>query len=232
MGPLPYLDIHTHRLPEVENVISVRNLSKGDILSVDRFDSFVSAGIHPWWTEDLSPDETSELQAKIVQLIEGKKLWALGETGLDRLYPETLDLQTQLLDWHIDLSEKHSLPLIIHSVRAGSDLLGIIKAKRPSQPWIFHDFRGNEELVRKLLDLHPQCFFSFGISVDNSQAIRDLLRIIPIGQIFFETDNQRHLDIHEIFLRASEKMGVELDYLKSQVWMNFKKIMPGFSLSS
>lgn len=232
MSSLPYLDIHTHQSHSDQDVITVRSLSKDDVLSSQHFDSFVTAGIHPWWTEDITEKELLELKNRIVQFIEEKKLWAVGETGFDRLYPETLELQKSLLEWHIELSEKYSLPLIIHSVRAGSDLLEIIKARRPKQPWIFHDFRGNEELVRKLLDLHPHCFFSFGISVDNSQAIRDLLRAIPIGHIFLETDNQKHLDIHEIYLRASEKMGIELDFLKSQVWINFKKIMPGFSLTS
>jgi len=218
-------------LIEDSNIISVRSLSRNEVLSASQFDSFVSAGIHPWWTEEITTDEVLELKERIQKLVEERKLWAVGETGLDRLYPETLELQKDLFKWHLELSEVHQLPLIIHSVRAGSDLLEIIKGQRPKSPWIFHDFRGNEELVRKLLDLHPHCYFSFGISVDNSQAIRDLLRTIPIGHIFFETDNQKHLDIHEIFLRASEKMGVELDFLKSQVWINFKKIMPGFSLT-
>lgn len=231
MNSLPYLDIHTHRSLETQDVISVRSLSKEEIHSENRFDSFVTAGIHPWWTEEISEAEVEIMKGSIVKLISDHKLWAIGETGLDRLYPETLELQKDLFNWHLELSENHSLPLIIHSVRAGSDLLEIIKARRPKSPWIFHDFRGNEELVRKLLDLHPHCYFSFGISVDNSQAIRDLLRVIPMGHIFFETDNQKHLDIHEIYLRASEKMGVELDFLKSQVWINFKKIMPGFSLT-
>ena len=231
MSALPYLDIHTHRSPQAEDVIAIRSLSKNEILSLDQFDSFITAGIHPWWTEESQEEEIQVLKKKIVDLIQKKKVWAIGETGLDRLYPETLDLQKDLLHWHLELSEEYSLPLIIHSVRAGSDLLEIIKARRPKSPWIFHDFRGSDELVRKLLDLHPHCYFSFGISVDNSQAIRDLLRAIPIGHVFFETDNQKHLDIHEIFLRASEKMGVELDFLKSQVWINFKKIMPGFSLT-
>lgn len=231
MTTLPYLDIHTHHSQSLHDVISVRSLSKQDIISQDSFDSFVTAGIHPWWTEELGEEELASLKQKITQLTKAQKVWAIGETGLDRLYPETLELQKELLEWHLELSEEFSLPLIIHSVRAGSDLLEIIKSRRPKSPWIFHDFRGNEDLVRKLLDLHPHCFFSFGISVDNSQAIRDLLRVIPIGHIFFETDNQKHLDIHEIYLRASEKMGVELDFLKSQVWINFKKIMPGFGLT-
>ena len=92
--------------------------------------------------------------------------------------------------------------------------------------WIFHDFRGNEELMKSLLQLHPNCFFSFGLSLDNSPQIRELLPSVPLENLFLETDNQKHLDIHDIYIRAADQLKVDVDFLKSQIWHNFKKLCP------
>lgn len=204
--------------------MGVASLSVEEILQKATPLSFTTAGIHPWWLEDFSDSEIQNLRKMIEELLLANKLWGIGETGLDRAYPEFLDQQRELFNWHLELSEKFHLPLIIHSVRSGSDFLQILKERRPSSPWIFHDFRGNETLMRDLLRLHPDCYFSFGLSVDNSQAVRELLPLVPLERLFLETDEQRHLDIHEIFLRASHFLGVESDFLKSQIWLNFKRI--------
>lgn len=223
MESLPYLDIHTHRRKFLENSVNVECLSMDEI-HLEKKSAYMTAGVHPWWLEDFTASEIEIICDKVEELAKRKLLWAVGETGIDRMYPETLDRQKELFLWHMRLSEEHALPLVIHNVRSGSDFLEIIKNERPTRPWIFHDFRGNEELLTRLLQLHPQCYFSFGLSIDNSQAIRELLPSVPLSNLFLETDDQKHLDIHDIYLRASEKMGVDLEFLKSQIWMNFRKL--------
>ncbi len=226
MEALAYLDIHTHLRTEHESSISVASLSVQEIRLEATAHEFSSAGIHPWWLEDVPSEEIEELKIHIENMASAGRLWGIGETGFDRSYPEFLEQQKELFEWHYNLSETLKLPLIIHNVRSGSDFLEVLKKKNPIMPWIFHDFRGNEELVKSLLLLHPKCFFSFGISLDNSPTIRELLPLIPLENIFLETDNQKHLDIHDIYLRAAEQLKVDVDFLKSQIWHNFKKLTP------
>ncbi|MBA2403661.1 MAG: TatD family hydrolase [Bdellovibrionales bacterium] len=226
MEALAYLDIHTHGRLEVETAISVASLSMEEIRLENTPQELTSAGIHPWWLEDMTAQEIETLKTHIENMVKAGRLWGIGETGFDRSYPEFVDQQKELFDWHLNLSETFKLPLIIHNVRSGSDFLEVLKKKKPVMPWIFHDFRGNEELVKSLLQLHPNCFFSFGLSLDNSPQVRELLPMIPIENIFLETDNQKHLDIHDIYLRAAEQLKVEVDFLKSQIWHNFKKLTP------
>lgn len=199
-------------------------MSRKELLSEEAPGDHLCAGIHPWWLEDLSKEEIEELKTKILSLVKRGSLWGIGETGLDRLYPEFLEQQKELLKWHIELSEEYALPLILHNVRAGSDYLEILKTLKPTSPWIFHDYRGNEVLMKDILKLHGKSFFSFGISIDNSPTIRELLSHVPLEHLFLETDDQRHLDIHDIYFRASHHKGVELDFLRAQVWHNFKKL--------
>ncbi len=224
MESLPYLDIHTHRRESYPSSVNVACLSTQEILQERCPKEYATAGIHPWWLEDLDSEQLKALKAHITVLAQKKKLWAIGETGIDRGYPELLDQQRELFSWHMELSEQHNLPLIIHSVKAGSDFLHILKEQKPNSPWIFHDFRGNQTLVRDLLKLHPECYFSFGLSIDNSPTIRELLPLVPLDKIFLETDDQKHLDIHEIYLRASHHLQMDPEFLKSQIWLNFKKI--------
>lgn len=219
----PYLDIHTHRVDTEVEALSVKCLNLQELKSLKTY-LHTSAGIHPWWVEDCSKDEIEELKKNILKLVGDKKLWAIGETGIDRAYPEFLEDQKELLDWHVDLSENHKLAMVIHSVRAGADFLQVIKAKRPTSPWIFHDFRGNETLMKDLLRLHPHCYFSFGLSLDNSPQIRELLPNVPLERLFLETDEQKHLNIHEIYIRAADQLKIDLEFLKSQIWMNYKRV--------
>lgn len=221
---LSYLDIHGHGRLDLEGSIRVSCLSQEEILMERNVGDYSSAGVHPWWLEEISASEIDQLKSHIERMAAAGKLWGIGETGLDRLYPEFLELQNQLFHWHLELAENYHLPLIIHNVRSGSDFLEVLKKKTPTVAWIFHDFRGNEELVKSLLKLHPNCFFSFGLSIDNSPQIRELLPLIPLENLFLETDSQKHLDIHDIYLRAAEQLKVDVDFLKSQIWHNFGKI--------
>lgn len=224
MEALPYLDIHTHRRLPLEGSVSVGSLSIEELQLQKPGSAYSTAGIHPWWLEDYTSEELEILKRNIEDFLKKGTLWGVGETGLDRTMPELMEKQRELFFWHLDLAQKYELPLVIHNVRSGADFLAILKEKKPSTPWIFHDFRGNDVLLKDILRLHPESFFSFGISIDNSPQIRELLPMVPLENLFLETDNQKHLNIHDIYLRASEVLHMDLEFLKAQTWKNFKKI--------
>ncbi len=224
METVPYVDIHTHSKNSSENTIKIHSLDCESLLSTTFAQTKVTAGIHPWWLEDFAQNEIEVLKGKITKLAEEGKLFAIGETGIDRTMPELIEEQKTLFLWHLELSEKFELPLVIHNVRSGADLLELLKLKKPKMPWIFHDFRGSIELTKSILKLHENCFFSFGLSLDNSPQVRELVHELSLSHMFFETDAQKHLDIHDIYIRASGILGLDLDFLKSQIWLNFKKL--------
>jgi len=224
VNSLPYLDIHTHRREQAHDCINVECLSVEELIGGRMGTQHVTAGIHPWWLEDYTHEEIAELRVKVESLAAQGVLWGIGETGLDRTMPDLMSFQKELFIWHMNLAQKHHLPLVIHNVRSGSDFLEILKDHKATTPWIFHDFRGNEALMKDLIRLHPDCYFSFGISIDNSPQVRELLPFVPLEHLFLETDDQKHLDIHDIFIRAAHRLGVDEELLKSQLWINFKKV--------
>ncbi len=229
LNPAPYLDIHTHRRGSIEGVLTVECLTAEELLAGESKLEYTSAGVHPWWIEDYTPEEIENFKSCVENLAAGKRLWAIGEAGIDRAYPEFLEAQKNLFAWHVELAEKYKLPMVIHSVRSGADFLEILKARKPLSPWIFHDFRGTEQLMKDLLRLHPATYFSFGLSLDNSPQVRDLIPLVPLQNLFLETDSQKHLDIHDIFLRAAESLKIDIEFLKAQVWLNFRKLTPALA---
>ena len=122
----PFIDIHTHRqeYPSVS----------------------YSYGIHPWKVVQSSKLTLFET------LLKEDKLAAIGETGIDRTYKKTLDLQIEYFEKHILLSEQYHKPLIIHNVRATADILRIHKKLQPKQPWILHGFNGTVAEVQQLTE--------------------------------------------------------------------------------
>ena len=131
---VPFVDIHTHR--------------NGD---------YFTFGIHPWWVGDAlrhceAFGRSNPLVEKLESLLKENKIIAIGETGIDRMHKETIDLQLEVFERHILLSEQYRKPLIIHNVKATADILRLHKKHQPSQTWILHGFNGTAEEARQLTE--------------------------------------------------------------------------------
>ncbi|MDE5608182.1 MAG: TatD family hydrolase [Muribaculaceae bacterium] len=161
------IDIHTHRPAR-----------PGDLMS---------AGLHPWRSAEADP----ELMRAIDKRIRRPEVVAIGEVGLDALRGAPLDVQEELFEHYIDLSEELGKPLIIHCVRAWDRLLSLYKRRRPSQPWAIHGFRGKPELARQLLD--AGMYISLGPRHNPATAA-----IVPSGRLLIETDDDPEADINAL----------------------------------
>ena len=90
----PFIDIHTHRHP----------------LATTYSKSFFCYGVHPWW---LTSYDTSIKELDVLRhLLEEDRIAAIGETGIDRLYKDTLPYQQEVFEKHILLSEQFQKPII------------------------------------------------------------------------------------------------------------------------
>lgn len=136
------LDIHSHHLHEKPDT-TIWSCSMKDRHSPDFSRAvWISAGIHPWFLSD----NDMEAQIKWLEsvLSSDRRVLAVGEAGLDKLCQTPFDVQQKAFNASIRLSEKHRLPLIIHTVRCFNELIALKKEVRPSQPWIIHGFRGKK----------------------------------------------------------------------------------------
>lgn len=138
-------------------------------------EGFISVGIHPW-------KEFNAMDFVIMEsCLADKRVVAIGECGLDRVRGADLEIQKRIFMVQAQLSEKHRLPLVIHSVKTADLLIPLKKTFCPEMPWIIHGFRGKETLAEQLL--RAGFYLSIG-----ERFNPDAVRAIPSERLLLETD--------------------------------------------
>ncbi len=151
---------------------------------------YCSIGLHPWDADYIT---TEKIRPLFQQFKPNCKLVAIGECGIDRACKTDLKKQTDVFVSQLDFAAEKKLPVIIHCVKAWSDIIPIINNYR-SLSFILHDYRANNHQTVKLLEY--QTYFSFGKSVLNpTEKLKHSLALIPHDRILIETDNDYiHID--------------------------------------
>jgi TatD DNase family protein len=214
-----FIDIHTHQL-SITNEESVYNIFLQEYNFTDYSEKkYCSIGLHPWHLS-LPIDITYCLQEILPDaLLSSKNIIAIGETGLDRVITTDFELQKAVFLRHIHLAEQFQRPLIIHCVRAYSDMVAILKKEKPQQKWIFHGFQANEIQLKELLR-YPNIYFSFGIALLYRPAVQKIFQLTPLERCFLETDDSQ-IDIKTIYEQANLLKNCELTTLKESIFNNF-----------
>lgn len=212
-------DIHTHQIlledtddPYHSCILDVYPLEFEVAKETYARHSF-SCGIHPWYSED------SEQQMKYLsEIIDNPRIVAVGESGLDKLKGPSYDIQIPVFKHHVELSETHQKPLIIHCVKAWDEMIRLRQELNPTQPWILHGYRGKPELTKRLVS--EGFMFSVGddINVESMQ-------LIPIDRLFCETDEDE-MDIRLVYQQAAQAVGMDLEAFINQIAANVYRVFP------
>jgi len=210
------IDLHTHRVNRNGN-IQVLNVFAQD-LPIDDPDNFFSAGLHPWHIATVNLEECFRA---IDQAAMQKDMLAVGECGLDRLISADFAFQEWCFKQQIQIAEKYGKPLIIHCVRAYSDILKQKKESKSGLPWIIHGYRGNLQTTLSLIK--QDFYFSVGEQLLKDKAKHDIFRSIPIERLFLETDDYEIL-ISEIYSMATQILSIDKNELDQILVSNFKTV--------
>lgn len=180
------IDAHTHVETDPARVIALRSFRLEEVGTLPWENArFRSAGLHPWFVESSTLERDLDLLADVAHR---RGLVALGETGLDRLRGPDLAHQVRAFEGHIALSESMGLPLVVHCVRSGSDLLQIRKRSGARRPWLLHGWNGSSAQTSQLLDVG--CVPSFGAALLRPDSpTRRLVAKLPAGTFLLETDD-------------------------------------------
>lgn len=165
------IDVHTHkRVPHA--IVSVE---PGEDTSGAEY---LSVGIHPWHA-----DGDADMEAVRRMAMSDPRVIAIGECGIDRFHGPAPEVQLQLFEKHIRLSEELGLPLIIHCVRAYGDLIELHRRHAPRQPWIIHGFRGKPQLAADLVrhGMYLSLGRLYNLAVPSA---------VPACRLLHETDGQ------------------------------------------
>jgi TatD DNase family protein len=218
---IEYIDIHTHRAAMQENVLSVVNLLQPAVALPA---GYFSTGWHPWHIENVS---LNEIESSMRAIGTHENLIAIGECGIDRIIKTPVEKQADVFKLHLQLAKQYDKPLIIHCVKAYSDLIQILKKENFKGKIVLHGFSGNSQIADKFMKFNT--WFSFGKLLFNSTAKRpEVLITIPGERLFLETDDANY-SIAEIYLRASEIMNIPVSKLCERIKMNFNELV-GYGL--
>ena len=163
------VDIHTHRLPPVPGMAIANRYP--DTFAPEE-GAWYSVGIHPWHiSATVTPVVRNEMNV-LASLAGHPQVLAIGEAGLDKLADAPMVVQIKVFEYQARLSVELDKPLVIHLVKAMSELLKLKQQIKPANPWIIHGFRGKATLAEECL--RHWFYLSFG-----EKYQEEALRITP-----------------------------------------------------
>lgn len=214
-----FINIHTHHTTSNSNYFELLNLFPNQLEGCKSTDyQRFSSGVHPWHIVGKPGNEI----ALITQYLQHVNFVAIGEIGLDKARTENLEEQLTVFEEQLKLAANYHKPVIIHCVKAYSELLAMRK-KHPSGTWIIHDFNSNDYVAGELI--RAGCYLSFGRNFrkEGSRANR-YFEFIPTDKIFLETDDDNTISISDVYTLAADKLAMPLPELQQRIIKNFNTV--------
>lgn len=145
---------------------------------------YAAVGIHPHEADSFN----KEVQSGIEKIAKNGKVVAIGEIGLDYYKNYSLPQNQRLLfSALLGLAKDLNLPLVIHSREASVDTLKILESAK-IQKAVIHCFSGNEDFLKRCLNLGFFVSFTCNITYKKAKNLRDMVKLAPLERIFLETD--------------------------------------------
>jgi TatD DNase family protein len=146
-------------------------------------------GIHPSSRADAG--ELQKLDGLLSDIKNGNDsglIFGIGECGLD-YYRKRQDRESQMTSfrYQIDLANRNSLPVIVHSRDAMDDTLGILHDDCKTAG-IMHCFAGGMDAARRVLDLGFYLSFAGNVTYRSANLLQESARYVPLDRLLLETD--------------------------------------------
>ena len=148
---------------------------------------YATVGIHPHEAKRYSEKDYDRL----VELARSSpKVVALGEMGLDfyrNLSPK--GKQYELFEMQVEAARELSLPVIIHTRNAASEMADFIRKKLQGVRGVIHCFSGEKELLKAALEQGLFIPYAGPVTYPKNQALRETLKYVPSSRLLVETDS-------------------------------------------
>lgn len=205
---MEFIDTHSHLYDEAfageEDAAVARAREAGvnqiifpDIDSQSRGAMFAFADRHPgviFPCLGLHPTSVNASWKEELTLVEShldKKIWAIGEIGLDCYWSkEFLKEQQEVMRIQLEFAAKKNLPVIIHSRESTELIINILKECKHLNPkGVFHAFSGSIETYREIQKLGDWYIGIGGVLTYKKASIAETVKDIPLERILLETDS-------------------------------------------
>jgi TatD DNase family protein len=142
-------------------------------------------GLHPTSVDHEFREEIRKLR----EILDERKYWGIGETGMD-LYRDTTFAKQQEESFreHIALAREYRLPLIIHARKSFDKLFRIMDEETDdSLKGIFHAFTGNTAEANHIVEYGFKLGIG-GIVTFKNAGLDKIVKEIDLQHIVLETD--------------------------------------------
>ncbi len=146
-----------------------------------------SVGVHP----HEAAGEGVGAPDRLIALASHPKVVGIGETGLDYHYEHSpREDQRASFRAHIAASRATGLPLIVHSRDADDDTVAILEEESRAGPFpgLIHCFTASRAVAERAVALGLYISVSGIVTFKNSEALREIVRDVPLDRLLVETD--------------------------------------------
>jgi len=147
---------------------------------------YAAVGIHPQDADTVTAETYEELK----KLLQGPKVVAVGEIGLDYYRdPTPKDLQQAVFREQIQIAKEFKLPISIHDRDAHGDILQIIKEEQAGEyGGILHCFSGSWEMAKVCINSGFYISLAGPVTFKNARRLQEIAPKIPLDHLLLETD--------------------------------------------
>lgn len=190
-----------------------------------------SLGLYPWDCVELTEAEVDLVMEQIKK--HQRRIMCIGEVGLDHHWGKARgdhEKQEWVFDNFLTLAEDLSKPVLVHTRRAESECLGLLREHEARA--IIHSYTGPQKLVSGFLE--RGCYFSIPSIVVRSSSFQDLVRKVPIDRLLTETDapfmapiiGQRSepVNVKDGLKKIAELKGLSLKEVEQVLTNNYNKL--------
>jgi len=166
-----------------------------------------------------------------IKWIKSNKPFAISEIGLDYHNGKNKEKQKKYFVKFLEIAKSLSIPAIIHSRNAESDVIEIIE-KFEYNKIVLHCFSGNKKLIKKGIEL--KLYFSIPTNIVRSHQFQELVKLVPLSRILTETDspylsqNPGEIsipsDVIESVKKIAEIKGISKEECSKIIFMNFQRL--------
>lgn len=199
---------------------------------VNKYDIVYGAlGFHPTELEKFDDNDFNWLE----EHINGNKIVAIGEIGLDYHYDNTdKDKQLYVFKKQLEIAKKYNKPVIVHSRDSIQDTYNILKESKCRGS--IHCYSGSLEMAREFIKIGFYLGIGGIVTFNNAKNIIDVIKNIKLEYILMETDSPyltpepyRGLKNNPSYLsyileKISDLKGIDKDVVNSTINDNVKQL--------
>jgi len=165
------------------------------ITEFDTIRSIAESDPDIWCTVGIHPQEAHAEPAtdasRLVALTAHPKVIGIGECGLDYHYEDApRETQHAVFRSHLEAARTAQVPIVVHTREADDDTARLLTEASTGGDLtgVLHCFTSSMKLALHALDLGFYISFSGIVTFKNAEALRDVVRAVPLERMLVETD--------------------------------------------